>query len=72
MQRGNFLAIINAFATLDAVLMEYLEKGAKNAKMVSWQIQNDIIECLSELFRSKIKDKIPDYYASVADELTDR
>ena len=72
MQRGNFLAIINAFATLDAVLMEHLEKGAKNAKMVSWQIQNDIIECLSELFRSKIKDKIPDYYAIIADELTDR
>ena len=35
MQRGNFLAIINAFATLDAVLMNNLEKGAKNAKMVS-------------------------------------
>ena len=36
MQRGNFFAIINPFATLDAVLMGHLEKGAKNAKMVSW------------------------------------
>ena len=26
MQRGNFLTITNAFATLDAVLMEHLEK----------------------------------------------
>ena len=40
--------------------------------MVSWQIQNDIIECLSELVWSKIKDEIPDYYAIIADEVTDR
>ena len=33
MLRGNFIAIINAFATIDAVLIEHLEKGAKNAKM---------------------------------------
>ena len=72
-QRGNFLAIIiNAFATLDAVLMETLEKGPKNAKMVSWPIQNDIIECLSEFLQSKIKDEIPDYNAIIADEVTDR
>ena len=58
---------LNAFAALDAVLMEHLEKGAKNTKMVSWQIQNDIIECLSEFVRSKLKDEIPDYYAIVAD-----
>ena len=57
MQRDNFLAIINGFATLDAVLMKHLEKGAKNAKMVSWQIQIGIIECLSEFVWSKIKDK---------------
>ena len=52
--------------------MEHLEKGAKNATMVSWQIQNDIIECLSEFVRSKIKDEIPEYYAIIADEGTDR
>ena len=52
--------------------MEHLEKCAKNAKMVSWQIQNDIIECLSEFVQSKIKDEIPDYYAIIADEVTDR
>ena len=48
MQRGNFLAIVNAFVKLDAALMEHLKKGAKNAKMLSWQIQNDILECLSK------------------------
>ena len=72
MQRDNFLAIINGFATLDAVLMKHLEKGAKNAKMVSWQIQIGIIECLSEFVWSKIKDEIPDYYSIMADEVTDR
>ena len=30
--------IINAFVTLDAVLMEHLKKGTKNAKLVSRQI----------------------------------
>ena len=40
--------------------MEHLEKDAKNTKMVSWQMQNEIIECLSEFVRSKIKDEIPD------------
>ena len=51
---------------------KHLEKGAKNAKMVSWQIQNDIIECLSEFVRSKIKVEIPDYYAIIANEVPDR
>ena len=73
MQRGNFLAIVNAFVKLDAALMEHLKKGAKNAKMLSWQIQNDILECLSKFVRSKIKsDEIPYYYAIIADEITDR
>ena len=40
--------------------------------MASWQIHNDIIECLSEFVRSKKKDEIPDYYAIIADEVTDR
>ena len=29
MQKGNFLAIINAFATVDDVLIEHLERDAK-------------------------------------------
>ena len=67
-----FLAITNAFAILDIVLMEYLEKSAQNAKTVSWQIQNHIVECLSEFLRSKKKNEILDYYAIIADEITDR
>ena len=52
MQRCNFLVITNGFALLNTVLMDHIEKGAKNAKMVSWQIQNDTIECL--MFQKKM------------------
>ena len=72
MQRNNFFAITNAFAILDVVLMKYLEKSAQNAKTLSWQIQNHIVECLSKLLRSKKKNEILDYYAIIADEITDR
>ena len=72
MQRGNFLAIINVFSALDAALIEHSEKDAKDAKMVSWQIQNDVIEYLSEFVCSKIKDGIQDYCAIITDEVTDR
>ena len=42
-----------AFTTLDAVLMENLEKDAINDKMVSWRIQNAIIKCLYEFVQQK-------------------
>ena len=40
--------------------------------MVSSQIQNYLSECLSDFLRSIIKGKIPDYYAIISDEVTDR
>ena len=46
MQKGVFLAVRNAFATLFRHCIN--EKVAKKAKMVSWQIQNDIIGSLSQ------------------------
>ena len=52
--------------------MEHLEKVAKNVKTVLYQIQNDIIECLFEFLRSKIRNEIPDYYVIIADKITDR
>ena len=69
MQRGNFLAIINLFSTFDDALKVHLENSTKNAKMVSWQIQNDIIKCLSESVWSKIKNEIPNYFAIIANEV---
>ena len=67
-----FLAFANALVTLGAVLMKHLEKGGKNAKMISWQIQNYVTECLSEFVRSKRKDEIPDYWAVIVDKVTGR
>ena len=72
MQRRKFLALVNAFAALDTVLMEHLEKCAKNTKAVPWQIQNDKIEFLSQLVRSKIEHGYPDYYVIIVDEFTGR
>ena len=70
--QNNYPSFIIVCRAGNTVLMEHLEKDTKNAKMVLWQIQNDIIECLSEFLRSKIKYEIPDYYAIIADEITDR
>ena len=39
--------------------------------MVSWPIQNDITECLFEFLRSKIKDKISDYYGIIAGKVSE-
>ena len=41
--RGNFIAILYAFADMDPILKEHLDHGARNAKMISWKIQNEII-----------------------------
>ena len=41
-------------------------------KKTSWKIQNDIIACLAEFIRKRIKDDISEYYAIIADEVTDR
>ena len=41
-------------------------------KKTSWKIQNDIIACLAEFIRKRIKDDISEYYAIIADEVTDQ
>ena len=70
--RGSFNAIINAFAKLDTIWKDHLENGAKNVKIASWKIQNDIIACLAEFIRKRIKDDISEYYAIIAGEVIDR
>ena len=70
--RGSFIAIINTFTKLDLIWKDHLENGAKNAKITSWKIQNDVIACLAEFIRRRIKDDISAYYAIIADEVTDR
>ena len=41
-------------------------------KKTSWKIQNDIIVCLAEFIRKRIKDDISEYYALIAEEVTDQ
>ena len=75
MQRDNFVAITKALDLRRCIrrcINGTFKKGTKNAKVVSWQTQNDIIECLSEFVLPKIKDEIPDYYAIIAYQVTDR
>ena len=63
---------MTAFAKLDPILKEHLENEAKNAKMTSWKIQNDIIACLAEFIRQRIKEDISKHYAIIADVYTDQ
>ena len=72
--QGNFLAIVNTFAKFDTILKDHIEQGSRNAKMLSWNIQNDIISCLAEFVRDRIKEHISKstYYAIIADEVTER
>ena len=48
MNRGNFIALIEAFAARDPILKDHLECGPKNAKYTSKTIQNDIIDCIKQ------------------------
>ena len=72
--QGNFLAIVYTFAKFDTILKDHIEQGSRNAKMLSWNIQNDIISCLAEFARDCIKEHISKstYYAIIADEVTER
>ena len=54
--RGNLLAILYGFAEYDPVLKEHLEHGQRSAKMISWDIQNEIIACIAEFILEKMKD----------------
>ena len=56
--RGNFLAIIDLIAKYDPIVKEHLKNGQRNAKMLSWKTQNDIIANAALVIRNQIKDMI--------------
>ena len=75
----SFLAIVNTFAKFDTILKDHIEQGSRDAKILSWNIQNDIINCLAEFVRDHIKDHTSEsaYYATIAvtiavDEVTEK
>ena len=59
---------------MDPILQDHLNNGKRNAKMVSWKIQNDIIASIAEFLRERIREQINSTkcYAVIADEVTDR
>ena len=72
--RGNFLAIIELIAKYDPIVKEHLKSGQRNAKMLSWKAQNDIIANAALLIKRQIKDMIhsEQFYAVIGDEVTER
>lgn len=72
--RGNFIAILEAFAKHDPILLNHMRIGQKSAKMLSWKIQNDVTACVAKFVRERLRDLLTGakYYAIIADEVTDR
>ena len=56
---------------LDPTSRNILKHGSKNSKMISWKIQNEVIECLATFVRSNITAEMSGYFAVIADEATD-
>ena len=53
----NLLVIVNKFAQFDTIIKDQWTYNY-NAKMLSWNIQNDIISCLAEFVENGIKEYI--------------
>ncbi|XP_065060529.1 uncharacterized protein LOC135687791 [Rhopilema esculentum] len=70
--RRNFLAIMELIAKYDPIVKEHLKSGQRNAKMLSWKTQNDIIANAALVIKNQIKDmiSIPKFYAVIVDEVT--
>ena len=72
--RGNFLAILELIAKYDPIVKEHLKNGQRNAKMLSWKTQNDIIANAAFVIKNQIKEMISSekFYAVIGDEVTER
>ncbi|XP_072375763.1 zinc finger MYM-type protein 1-like, partial [Diabrotica undecimpunctata] len=69
---GIFRGLINFTAELDKTLAQHLEESTV-FKGISKEIQNDILDCMLELWQDKILEEIGEspYLAVMADETTD-
>ena len=73
--RSNFPATLEAFAKIDPILKEHLPLSKKkNARMMTWKVQKEIISWIAPFIRSRIKEIIDreTYYAITADKVTDK
>ena len=67
------MAKLQVLAKNDKILKKHLEEGSKNAKIITWKVQNDIISCTAQFVRGNIAELIDHrYYAIIADVVTDR
>ena len=71
--KGNFIEILNVVGNHDAVVKEQLEHGPKNAKYTSPEIQNYLLQIMSDMVRKSITDavKYSGYFSLLADESKD-
>ena len=72
--RGNFFAILELIAKYDPIVKEHLKNGQRNAKVLSWKTQNDIIANAAFVIKNQIKEMISSdkFYAVIGDEVTER
>jgi len=70
---GNFIELLNyAVRRGDAVLKRHYESHAKNASYhLSYQIQNEIINCCGEEITENIISRVREYFSILADEAMD-
>ncbi|KAL1439208.1 hypothetical protein MTO96_001304 [Rhipicephalus appendiculatus] len=71
--RGNFVELLNLFAKYDNIVGKKLKGGAANAKYVHHSIQDQILEILSHITLTSIKEemKSSQCFALIVDETKD-
>lgn len=70
---GNFEYFIHWLAKYDNNLSDHLSSAAKNARYLSPQVQNEMIDCLGEVIRSTLVSNVNQskFISIMADETTD-
>ncbi|XP_049274148.1 zinc finger MYM-type protein 1-like [Rhipicephalus sanguineus] len=71
--KGNFVELLNLFAKYDEIVAKKLKGGAANAKYVHHSIQDQILEILSHITLTSIKEEIKSSqcFALIVDETKD-
>ena len=72
LNRGNFLEIFSVIARHDPIV-QYIDKGPKNATYLSPDIQNSILQIMGKMIRGTICDEVRQagYFSLMADETKD-
>ena len=73
MNQGNFLELLNLLSKYDPQIKARIDSLPRNAKMLSAEIQNDLLSAATSVLLSCIKKEVHEarYYAIIADEMKD-